>query len=115
MIVTCNRCGKEFPNMLKEETKQVDGFEIIITYQECPYCGEVFPCYVDTAETVSMKKQIRKQREAYKTLNSPKQKAKKFADIKKKQKRLRDKMCRLEAKYLKTFMEEKNNGRTESD
>lgn len=113
MIVTCDKCGEEFHNMLKEKEITIDGFDVIMTYHQCPHCYEIYPICLDTAETNSVKKQIRKQMKELQKIHNPKQYEKKLAGIKKRQKWLQNKMSQLEAKYLQRFMEELKDGRTD--
>lgn len=106
MKVTCDRCGKEFHNFLKEDTKQIEGNEITHTYLQCPYCETKYSVCFDDTSTIVLKKQIRKHVALLNTIKDPKQYEKKLKDIKKRQRRLERETKILETKYHKYFQRE---------
>ena len=63
MIVTCEKCQKDFNPILKEENR-TDGKNQIITraYFVCPFCGLQYNCYYDNQKTLTLRKQVRKHR-----------------------------------------------------
>ena len=87
MKVTCDRCHKEFNNLLKEKEKQIDGQCIIRTYLECPHCGEQYNVCYDSQSTLVLKKQIRRHTAMLGTIKDENQYRRKLKDIEKKQKR----------------------------
>lgn len=111
MKVTCDRCHKEFNNVLKEKEKQIDGQYIIRTYLECPHCGEQYNVCYDSQSTLVLKKQIRRHTAMLGTIRDEHQyrrKLKDLKDIEKKQKRLEREMKILQTKYCKYFEEKEN-------
>lgn len=106
MKVTCDRCHKEFDNILKEKEKQIDGQCIIRTYLECPHCGEQYGVCYDSQSTLVLKKQIRRHTAMLGTIRDEHQYRRKLKDIEKKQKRLEREMKILQTKYCKYFEEE---------
>lgn len=103
MIVTCDKCHKEFESLLKEQTKIIDGNEIIKTYLECPHCGEHFVISLDNQSTLAKKKQIRRHVQMLGTIKDEKKFNAKQSDIEKRSKRLKREERILKAKYLKEF------------
>lgn len=108
MKVTCDRCHKEFNNLLKEQTKQIDGQEIIRTYIECPHCKAQYTVCYDCQSTLVLKKQIRRHTAMLQTIKDENQYRRKLKDIEKKQKRLEREMKVLQTKYSKQFEEKEN-------
>lgn len=90
---------------MKEQTKQIDGREIIKTYIECPYCKEQYIVCFDCQSTLSLKKQIRRHISMLQTIRDENQYKRKLKDIHKKQKRLEREMNLLQTKYQKEFLD----------
>lgn len=107
MKVTCDKCHKEFDNILKEKEKQIDEQCIIRTYLECPHCGEQYVVCYDSQSTLVLKKQIRRHTAMLGTIRDEHQYRRKLKDIEKKQKRLEREMKILQTKYCKYFEEER--------
>lgn len=107
MKVTCDRCHKEFDNLLKEKTKTIEGQEIIQTYLQCSHCGEIYVVCFDSPSTLVIKKQIRRHIAMLQTIRDEHQYRKKQKDIEKKQKRLEREMKILQSKYHRYFEEER--------
>ena len=106
MIVTCDRCHKDFNNVLKEQEKQIDGQDVIRTYLQCSHCGAQYNVCYDSPSTIVLKKQIRKHTAILGTIRDETQYKRKLKDIRKKQKRLEREMKILQTKYYKYFEEE---------
>lgn len=88
---------------MKEDTKQIEGNEIIHTYSQCPDCKTKYSVCFDNTSTIVLKKQIRKQIALLRTIKDSKQYEKKLKDIKKRQRRLERETKMLETKYHKYF------------
>ena len=88
MKVTCDRCHKEFDNVLKEKEKQIDGKCIIRTYIECPHCGEQYNVCYDSQSTLVLKKQIRRHTVMLGTIKDEYQYRRKLKEQKNKKKLL---------------------------
>lgn len=108
MKVTCDRCHREFNNLLKEQTKQIDEQEIIKTYIECPYCKTQYTVCYDCQSTLVLKKQIQKHITMLQTIKDKNQYKTKLKNIEKKQKRLEREMKILQTKYSKQFEEKES-------
>lgn len=106
MTVRCDRCQKEFPNLLKEKTKQIGGTTIIHTFLQCPKCGEVYTVCYNSNSTLTLAKQIRKRTAELRNIKDEKQYGKKLKEINKKQKRLEKEMKILQTKYQEYFRKE---------
>lgn len=109
--VICNKCDKEFDNLLKQETKEVEGVEITHTYLQCPNCGEVYTVCYDSIATIVLKKQIRKCVVALQTIKDNRRYEQKLKEIKKKQNRLERETNILQSKYCKYFVEKEKKER----
>ena len=107
MKVTCDRCHKEFNNLLKEETKTIEGQEIIHTFLQCSHCGMIYTVCYDSPSTLVLKKQIRRHTAMLQTIRDEHQYKRKLKDIEKKQKRLEREMKILQSKYSPYFEEER--------
>ena len=97
--MTCDVCKNDFDCMLKEQTKTIEGHEIIRTYMECPKCKAQYDICYDDMKTLALKKQIRKETTK---LNSVRNESKYRAELKKiekKQKRLEHANMVLQSKY----------------
>lgn len=103
MKVTCDSCGKDFYNLVKQETKHIDGNEIIHTYIQCPNCKTKYSICYDDISTLVLKKQIRKHTRLLGCIKDKKQYDEKVKDVRKKQNRLERETNILEAKYHKYF------------
>lgn len=103
MKVTCDRCCKEFDNLLKEEEKTIEGQKVIYTYLQCPYCKKVFTVCYNTESTLVLSKQIRKHISLLQTIKDEKQYERKLKEVKKKQKRLEREMKINQTKYSMYF------------
>ena len=107
MKVTCDRCHKEFNNLLKEETKTIEGQEVIHTFLRCSHCGMVYTVGYDSPSTLVLKKQIRRHTATLQTIRDVHRYKRKLKDIEKKQKRLEREMKILQSKYSSYFEEER--------
>lgn len=108
MKVRCNRCERQFDNLLKEETKQIDGRLIIHTFLQCPYCKQVYSvCYHDYS-TLAITKQIRKRTAKLRNIKDLKQYEKELRKIQNKQKQLERNMKILQTKYQNYFRRKEN-------
>ena len=96
--MTCDVCKNDFDCMLKEQTKTIEGHEIIRTYIECPKCKAQYDICYDDMETLALKKQIRKETTKLKSLRNSKY-ARGLQKVKEKQKRLEHANMILQSKY----------------
>ena len=85
--------------MLKEQTKTIEGHEIIRTYMECPKCKEQYDICYDDMETLALKKQIRKETTKLKSVRNESKYREELKKIEKKQKRLKHANMILQSKY----------------
>lgn len=90
---------------MKEETKTIEGQEIIHTFLQCSHCGMVYTVCYDSPSTLVLKKQIRRHTAVLQTIRDEHQYKRKLKDIEKRQKRLEREMKILQAKYCKCFEE----------
>lgn len=91
--------------MLKEQTKQIDGQEIIKTYIECPHCKQQYVICYDNHSTLVLKKQIRRIVSSLKMVTNEEEYKRSLKKVEKKQNRLKREMDKLETKYNKHFKE----------
>lgn len=84
--------------MLKEQTKTVEGHEIFRTYMECPKCRAQYDICYDDMQTLSLKKQIKKETKRLQSLRNSKY-ARALQKVKEKQKRLEHANIILQSKY----------------
>lgn len=92
---------------MKEETKTIEGQEIIHTFLQCSYCGMIYTVCYDSPSTLVLKKQIRRHTAMLQTIRDEKQYRNKLKDIEKKKKRLEREMKILQSKYSPYFEEER--------
>ena len=92
---------------MKEETKTIEGQEIIHTFLQCSHCGMVYTVCYDSPSTLVLKKQIRRHTAMLQTIRDEYRYKKKLKDIEKKQKRLEREMKILQSKYSPYFEEER--------
>lgn len=85
--------------MLKEQTKTIEGHEIIRTYMECPKCKAQYDICYDDTETLALKKQIRKETTKLKNVRNENKYRAELKKIEKKQKRLECANNILQSKY----------------
>lgn len=92
---------------MKEETKTIEGQEIIHTFLQCSHCGIIYTVCYDSPSTLVLKKQIRRHTAMLQTIRDEHQYKRKLKDIEKKQKRLEREMKILQSKYSPYFEEER--------
>lgn len=92
---------------MKEETKTIEGQEIIHTFLQCSHCGMIYTVCYDSPSTLVLKKQIRRHTAMLQTIRDEHQYKRKLKDIEKKQKRLEREMKILQSKYSPYFEEER--------
>lgn len=92
---------------MKEETKTIEGQEIIHTFLQCSRCGMIYTVCYDSLSTLVLKKQIRRHTAMLQTIRDEHQYKRKLKDIEKKQKRLEREMKILQSKYSPYFEEER--------
>ena len=85
--------------MLKEQTKTIEGHEIIRTYMECPKCKEQYDICYDDMETLALKKQIRKETTKLDSVRNESKYRAELKKIEKKHKRLEHAKMVLQSKY----------------
>lgn len=85
--------------MLKEQTKTIEGHEIIRTYMECPKCKAQYDICYDDMYTLALKKQIRKETTKLKNVRNENKYRAELKKIEKKQKRLECANNILQSKY----------------
>ena len=85
--------------MLKEQTKTIEGHEIIRTYMECPKCKAQYDICYDDMETLALKKHIRKETTKLKSVRNESKYRAELKKIEKKQKRLGHAKMVLQSKY----------------
>ena len=85
--------------MLKEQTKTIEGHEIIRTYMECPKCKAQYDICYDDMETLALKKQIMKETTKLKSVRNESKYRAELKKIEKKQKRLEHAKMVLQSKY----------------
>lgn len=91
--------------MLKEQTKTVEGHEIIRTYMECPKCKAQYDICYDDISTLVLKKQIRKETTKLKNVRNECKYRTELKKIEKKQKRLERANNILQSKYKRKEQE----------
>lgn len=92
---------------MKEETKTIEGQEVIHTFLQCSHCGMIYTVCYDSPSTLVLKKQIRRHTAMLQTIRDEHQYKRKLKDIEKKQKRLEREMKILQSKYSPYFEEER--------
>ena len=92
---------------MKEETKTIEGQEVIHTFLQCPHCGMIYTVCYDSPSTLVLKKQIRRHTAMLQTIRDEHRYKRKLKDIEKKQKRLEREMKILQSKYSPYFEEER--------
>ena len=92
---------------MKEETKTIEGQEVIHTFLQCSHCGMVYTVCYDSPSTLVLKKQIRRHTAMLQTIRDEHRYKRKLKDIEKKQKRLEREMKILQSKYSPYFEEER--------
>ena len=92
---------------MKEETKIIEGQEIIHTFLQCSHCGMVYTVCYDSPSTLVLKKQICRHTAMLQTIRDEHQYKRKLKDIEKRQKRLEREMKILQSKYSLYFEEER--------
>ena len=92
---------------MKEETKTIEGQEIIHTFLQCSHCGMIYTVCYDSPSTLVLKKQIRRHTAMLQTIRDEHRYKRKIKDIEKKQKRLEREMKILQSKYSPYFEEER--------
>lgn len=97
--MTCDVCKNDFDCMLKEQTKTIEGHEIIRTYMECPRCKAQYDICYDDMDTLALKKQIRKETTKLKNVRNENKYRAELKKIEKKQKRLEHANMILQSKY----------------
>ena len=97
--MTCDVCKNGFDCMLKEQTKTIEGHEIIRTYMECPKCKAQYDICYDDMETLALKKHIRNETTKLKSVRNESKYRGEFKKIEKKQKRLEHANMILQSKY----------------
>ena len=97
--MTCDVCKNDFDCMLKEQTKTIEGHEIIRTYMECPKCKAQYDICYDDMDTLALKKQIRKEKTKLKNVRNENKYRAELKKIEKKQKRLECANNILQSKY----------------
>lgn len=97
--MTCDVCKNDFDCMLKEQTKIIEGHEIIRTYIECPKCKAQYDICYDDMDTLALKKQIRKETTKLKNVRNENKYRAELKKIEKKQKRLECANNILQSKY----------------
>ena len=111
-MIVCDRCKRQFNERLYEQTKSVEGNEVIRTYLKCPYCKEVYTVCYDTQATLALKKQIRKNTALLSQIKNETKYKNELKRIEKRQRRLSKEMKVVETKYKEEFEKERNkNGR----
>lgn len=104
MKVTCDRCHKEFEiQRIEEQTKTINGVEVVKTYFSCPCCGTKYTICYDTTSTFALKKQIKKKIAQLGDIRDPKQYQRKLTNIKKSQNRLQKEQKIIQSKYCGEF------------
>ena len=92
---------------MKEETKTIEGQEIIHTFLQCSHCGIIYTVCYDSPSTLVLKKQIRRHTAMLQTIRDEHQYKRKLKDIEKKRKRLEREMKILQSKYSPYFEKER--------
>lgn len=92
---------------MKEETKTIEGQEIIHTFLQCSHCGIIYTVCYDSPSTLVLKKQICRHTAMLQTIRDEHQYKRKLKDIEKKRKRLEREMKILQSKYSPYFEEER--------
>lgn len=92
---------------MKEETKTIEGQEVIHTFLQCSHCGMIYTVCYDSPSTLVLKKQIRRHTAMLQTIRDEQQYKRKLKDIEKKKKRLEREMKILQSKYSSYFEEER--------
>ena len=103
--MTCDVCNYEFDCMLKEQTKTIEGQEIIRTFMECPKCSAQYDICFDDVSTLALKKQIRKETTKLKNVRNESKYRAELKKIEKKQKRLERANNILQSKYKRKEQE----------
>lgn len=92
---------------MKEETRTIEGQEIMHTFLQCSHCGMIYTVCYDSLSTLVLKKQIRRHTAMLQTIRDEHQYKRKLKDIEKKQKRLEREMKILQSKYSPYFEKER--------
>ena len=104
MIVTCDRCHKDFTIKLKEQTKRFDEMDVTKTYLECPHCLKQFDVCLDNDVTLGLKKKIRKTTEKLKSIKNETKYRRTQREIQSYSNQLLKEESSLKEKYLLKFL-----------
>lgn len=107
-MIVCDRCKKQFNERLHEQTKNIEGNEVIRTYLKCPYCKETYSVCYDTQATLVLKKQIRKNTALLSQIKNEQKYKNELKRIEKRKIRLSKAMKVVETKYKEEFEKENN-------